>query len=144
MSRRPTITAAIIAMNEARNLAELLPELDWVDEIVVVDGGSADATAAVARRHGCRLVDAAVRHLRPTAEPRPRPGHGRVGAVDRRRRASHAAIGGRDPPARSTRSLRGVSRADPQLDLRPHVSRVGHAGRLPRAAVSPRGRPMGR
>lgn len=55
MNQQPTVTAAIIAMNEAQNLKELLPELDWVDEIVVVDGGSADATAAVARRQGCRL-----------------------------------------------------------------------------------------
>ncbi|NQT16663.1 MAG: glycosyltransferase family 2 protein [Planctomycetes bacterium] len=55
MSQRPTITAAIIAMNEARNLAELLPKLDWVDEILVVDGGSADATVAVAQGYGCRV-----------------------------------------------------------------------------------------
>jgi hypothetical protein len=52
---RPTITAAIIAANEARNLEDLLPRLDWVDEIVVVDGGSSDRTARVARSHGARV-----------------------------------------------------------------------------------------
>lgn len=53
---RPTITAAIITLNEERNLAALLPQLAWVDEILVVDGGSSDATPAIALRHGCRVV----------------------------------------------------------------------------------------
>jgi len=56
MSDRPTITAALITLDEERNLAELLPRLGWADEIVVVDGGSRDATVDVARRHGCRVV----------------------------------------------------------------------------------------
>jgi glycosyltransferase involved in cell wall biosynthesis len=53
MSDRPTITAALITLDEERNLAELLPALSWVDQIVVVDGGSCDATLRVARRYGC-------------------------------------------------------------------------------------------
>lgn len=51
-----TIAAAIIALNEQANLARLLPRLDWVDEIVVVDGGSRDSTAQIARQHGCRVA----------------------------------------------------------------------------------------
>ncbi len=56
MNGLPTITAAIIAQDEARNLTELLPALGWTDEIVVVDGGSRDATLHVARSAGCRVV----------------------------------------------------------------------------------------
>jgi glycosyltransferase involved in cell wall biosynthesis len=56
MSDRPTISAVIIALNEQANLARLLPCLAWADEIVVVDGGSTDATVEVARQHGCRVV----------------------------------------------------------------------------------------
>ena len=56
MTTRPTITAAIITLDEAENLAALLPRLDWVDEVVVVDGGSCDDTVSVARRHGCHVV----------------------------------------------------------------------------------------
>jgi len=56
MSDRPTITAALIALNEERNLVELLPRLGWAEEIVVIDGGSRDATVDMAREHGCRVV----------------------------------------------------------------------------------------
>ncbi len=56
MSGRPTVTAAIITLNEERNLRELLPSLDFVDEIVLVDGRSRDASQQVARSHGCRVV----------------------------------------------------------------------------------------
>ena len=56
MNDRPTITAAVITLNEERNLAGLLPALDWADQIVVVDGGSRDSTVAIARRHGCRVA----------------------------------------------------------------------------------------
>jgi len=56
VSRRPTITAAVITLNEQRQLPGLLPRLDWTDEIVVVDGGSRDATVPIARSYGCRVV----------------------------------------------------------------------------------------
>jgi len=47
---------AIIAHNEAKNLAELLPLLRFSREIVVVDSGSTDATRDVARRYA-RVVE---------------------------------------------------------------------------------------
>src|SRR5262249_16906619 len=57
MTSPPTITAAIITLNEQRHLPALLARLDWVSEIVVVDGGSSDDTLAIARRHGCRVIE---------------------------------------------------------------------------------------
>ena len=56
MTRRPSITAAIIVLNEEQKLPGLLQRLDWVDEIVVVDGGSDDATFHIAQQHGCHVV----------------------------------------------------------------------------------------
>ena len=60
---RPTVSAAIIALNEERNLAELLPALAWTDEIVVVDGGSSDGTVEVARSHGCQVFSRRFDHF---------------------------------------------------------------------------------
>ncbi|HID77777.1 MAG TPA: glycosyltransferase family 2 protein, partial [Planctomycetaceae bacterium] len=53
---RPTVTAAIIAQNEADRLAALVAQLEWADQIVVIDGGSRDGTAEVAAAHGCDVV----------------------------------------------------------------------------------------
>ena len=52
---RPRVSAAMIALNEEGHLPDLLPRLAWADEIVVVDGGSEDATAEIAREFGCRV-----------------------------------------------------------------------------------------
>lgn len=66
---RPTVTAVIPTLNEAENLRWLLPRLSGVDEVVVVDGESADGTADVARR------------LRPDAVVISRPPTGKGAAM---------------------------------------------------------------
>ena len=53
VSRRPDeprVTVVVPAMNEARNLEIVLPELPAVHEVILVDGRSVDDTVAVARR----------------------------------------------------------------------------------------------
>jgi glycosyltransferase involved in cell wall biosynthesis len=55
MNHQPTISASIIAQNEEAMLPGLLAQLDWVDDIVVVDGGSTDATAQIAESFGARV-----------------------------------------------------------------------------------------
>ena len=51
----PNVTVAIITYNEAENLTELLPMLDWAAEVIVIDSGSTDRTIEIAREHGARL-----------------------------------------------------------------------------------------
>jgi len=65
---RPRVVAVVPALDEEAAIARLLSEFprDVVAEVIVVDNGSRDATAAVARRGGARVV----------AEPR--RGYGRA------------------------------------------------------------------
>jgi hypothetical protein len=60
MSPRATISLCMIARDEARVLETTLERVaPWVDEIVLVDTGSRDATRAIAQRFGARIVDRA-------------------------------------------------------------------------------------
>src|SRR6185503_15642214 len=55
-ARMPRLSAIIIALNEAGNIADCLDTLWFCDERVVVDGGSTDATAQIACGKGARVV----------------------------------------------------------------------------------------
>lgn len=50
------ITAIVMTLNEETWLPTCLAPLTWADELLVVDSGSTDATAAIAEQHGARVV----------------------------------------------------------------------------------------
>jgi glycosyltransferase involved in cell wall biosynthesis len=52
----PALSVTIITRNEAENLPAALESAAWADEILVVDCGSTDATVAIAREHGARVI----------------------------------------------------------------------------------------
>ena len=54
---RVPLTVVIPALNEAHQIAECVRHIGWADEILVVDGGSADATVALAREAGATVLD---------------------------------------------------------------------------------------
>lgn len=51
-----TISAYILAFNEAAKIQRAIETVLWADEIVVVDSGSTDATAEIATGLGARIV----------------------------------------------------------------------------------------
>jgi rSAM/selenodomain-associated transferase 2/rSAM/selenodomain-associated transferase 1 len=57
MRQDSRISVVIPALNEANAIGRVLEAIPrWVDEVVVVDNGSIDRTAAVAAEHGARVV----------------------------------------------------------------------------------------
>lgn len=52
------VSAAIIALDEARHIVPCVRSLAWADEILVLDGGSRDGTKALAQTAGARVIDA--------------------------------------------------------------------------------------
>ena len=56
MSDRASLSVVIITLNAARAIEACLKSVAWADDIVVVDSGSSDDTADIARRHRARVV----------------------------------------------------------------------------------------
>ncbi len=52
MTRKYGLSVAIVACNEAENLARTLASVTWVDEIVLIDSGSTDGTIEIAKQYG--------------------------------------------------------------------------------------------
>ena len=52
----PAISAVIITHNEEENISKCLASLTGLDEIIVVDSGSDDATIEIAKNHGANVI----------------------------------------------------------------------------------------
>ena len=51
-----TVSAVIIVKNEEAHLAQCLSTLQWVDEVIVLDSGSTDATCQIAESFNAQVV----------------------------------------------------------------------------------------
>ena len=51
------LSVIIIAKNEAVNIADCIASVSWADEIIVVDSGSEDGTADIARNSGATVYE---------------------------------------------------------------------------------------
>lgn len=56
MTARPTLSVVIAAKNEAHNIAECVTSARFADEVIVLDSGSTDGTADLARAAGATVV----------------------------------------------------------------------------------------
>jgi len=53
----PLLSVAIVTLNEEETLARTLASVAWAEEIIVVDSGSTDRTAEIARSFGARVIE---------------------------------------------------------------------------------------
>jgi glycosyltransferase involved in cell wall biosynthesis len=51
------VTIVIPTRNEEHQIAECIRDLEWADEVLVADGGSTDATVAIARKAGASVLE---------------------------------------------------------------------------------------
>lgn len=50
-----TLTIAILTLNEAKRIGACLSSAEFADQLLVIDGGSTDGTADLAREHGAEV-----------------------------------------------------------------------------------------
>ena len=80
------ISAAIITLNEERNIARSIESLRCCDEILVLDSGSTDRTVEIATKLGARVVEAVLARVCGAEKYRGRAGEQRLDSVARRGR----------------------------------------------------------
>lgn len=56
MPAREPLSVVVITYNNADTLERCLREVDWAEDLVVLDSGSQDETVAIAERHGARVA----------------------------------------------------------------------------------------
>jgi glycosyltransferase involved in cell wall biosynthesis len=59
MHKKPTLSVILIANNEANNMLDCLASVSFADQIVVVESGSTDDTAELARSAGAQVIQTA-------------------------------------------------------------------------------------
>lgn len=57
------VSCLILTYNEASNIGECLAALEWCEDVLVLDSGSTDATVAIARSFGARILDRKFDHF---------------------------------------------------------------------------------
>lgn len=56
VERKPSVSAYIITRDEELNIGRAIESVRWMDEVVVLDSGSADGTVEIAERLGAKVL----------------------------------------------------------------------------------------
>jgi len=57
MESVPTIGIAVITLNEADRIPDLLQSVAFADEVIIIDSGSSDSTREISRAAGARVIE---------------------------------------------------------------------------------------
>ena len=96
MRPNDSLAVVIVAKNEAARIADCIASAAFADEVLVLDSGSTDRTAAIAEAAGARVVVTDWPGYGPQVARGFSLAQERLGALARRRRAHPAGAAGRD------------------------------------------------